>query len=156
MEQQSQRELRREIEATRAAMAEKIETLEARVGGVIEDAKRSVNPKYQTQQHPWAMMAIAVTTGFLLECLVFTSPSARRRKLRRERLAREYLERRYPKVDFRGKQQSAGFLRNIATAAAVALARDFATGFLSKRLGSDQQTASDPSRSQWPPPASYR
>jgi hypothetical protein len=148
MEQQNQRELRREIEATRAAMAEKIETLEARVGGVIEDAKRSVNPKYQTQQHPWVMMGVAVAAGYLLECLLFTSPSARRRHLRRERLAREYLERRYPKVDFRGKQQNAGFLRNIATAAAVALARDFATGFLSKRLSSDQTTASNASRSQ--------
>ncbi|MGH7782510.1 MAG: DUF3618 domain-containing protein [Candidatus Binatia bacterium] len=146
--EQSQTELRREIEATRAAMAEKIETLEARVGGVIEDAKRSVNPKYQTQQRPWPMMGIAIAAGYLLECLLFTRPSTRRRYQRRDKLAREYLERRYPKVDFRGQQKSAGFLKNIATAAGVALARDFATGVLSKRLGDDRRgVPSDPSRS---------
>jgi hypothetical protein len=49
----SKNEIRREIEATRAAMAEKIETLEARVGDVIQGAKRSVDPKYQTQRRPW-------------------------------------------------------------------------------------------------------
>ena len=59
----SKNEIRREIEATRAAMAEKIETLEARVGGAIQEAKRSVDPKYQTQKRPWVMVSLRLFDG---------------------------------------------------------------------------------------------
>jgi len=123
----SQNHIRREIEATRAAMADKIETLEARVGDVIKDAKRSVSPVYQTQQHPWLMVGIAAAVGYLFEAILFGSGSPRSRKGRKFQAdpeRRAYLE---------GKQKSSGLIRSIATAAGIALARDFATNFLSKQ-----------------------
>jgi len=118
----SKNEIRREIEATRAAMAEKIETLEARVGGAIQEAKRSVDPKYQTRKRPWLMVGLAVATGYLFEGIIFgKSPSrARGRKFAIDPERRAYLE---------GKQKASGggILRSIATAAGVALARDYAS-----------------------------
>jgi Protein of unknown function (DUF3618) len=124
----SKNEIRREIEATRAAMAEKIETLEARVGDVIHEAKRSVDPKYQTQKRPWLMVGLAVATGYLFEGIIFgkAPPRVRGRKFDIDPERRAYLE---------GKQKAAGggILRSIATAAGVALARDYATKIVSGR-----------------------
>ncbi|MPZ78846.1 MAG: hypothetical protein GEU77_20275 [Deltaproteobacteria bacterium] len=117
--------IRREIEATRAAMADKIETLEARVGGAIQGAKRSVNPKYQTQQRPLVMMGIAVVVGYLLEGVLFGKASrGRKRKYPSDPERRAYLE---------GQQRNSGVIRTLATAAGVALAREFATSLISKR-----------------------
>jgi hypothetical protein len=123
----TQNHIRREIEVTRAAMADKIETLEARVGDAIKDAKRSVSPVYQTQQRPWLMVGIAVAVGYLFEGLLFGSGSSRTRKGRKfqpDPERRAYLE---------GKQKSSGLIRSIATAAGIALARDFAANFLSRQ-----------------------
>jgi hypothetical protein len=124
----SKNDIRREIEVTRAAMAEKIETLEARVGGVIQEAKRSVDPKYQTQKRPWLMVGLAVATGYLFEGIIFgkAEPRGRGRKFAIDPERRAYLE---------GQQKSAGggILRSIATAAGVALARDYATKIVSGR-----------------------
>jgi len=122
----TENEIRREIEATRAAMADKIETLEARVGGAIQGAKRSVNPKYQTQQHPLVMVGIAVVVGYLLKGVLFgkASRSRKGRKYPNDPERRAYLE---------GQQKSSGVIRTLATAAGVALAREFATNLISKR-----------------------
>ena len=124
----SKNEIRREIEATRAAMAEKIETREARVGDVIQGAKRSVDPKYQTERRPWLMVGLAVATGYFFEGLIFgkAPPRGRGRKFSIDPERRAYLE---------GKQKAAGggILRSIATAAGVALARDYATKIVSGR-----------------------
>ena len=90
----SKNEIRREIEATRAAMAEKIETLEARVGGAIQEAKRSVDPKYQTQKRPWLMVSLAVAAGYLVEGIIFgkAPPRGKGRKFRNDPERRAYLE----------------------------------------------------------------
>jgi hypothetical protein len=124
----SKNEIRREIEATRAAMADKIETLEARVGGAIQDAKRSVDPKYQTQKRPWLMASLAVAAGYLVEGIIFgkAAPRGKGRKFRNDPERRAYLE---------GQQKGGGggIIRSIATAAGVALARDFATKIVSGR-----------------------
>ena len=124
----SKNEIRREIEATRAAMAEKIETLEARVGGAIQEAKRSVDPKYQTQKRPWLMVSLAVAAGYLVEGIIFgkAPPRGKGRKFGHDPERRAYLE---------GQQKAGGggVIRTIATAAGVALARDFATKIVSGR-----------------------
>jgi hypothetical protein len=124
----SKSELRREIEVTRAAMAEKIETLEARVGGAIQEAKRSVDPKYQTQKRPWLMVSLAVAAGYLVEGIIFgkAPPRGKGRKFGNDPERRAYLE---------GQQKAGGggVIRSIATAAGVALARDFATKIVSGR-----------------------
>jgi hypothetical protein len=134
----SKNEIRREIEATRAAMAEKIETLEARVGGAIQEAKRSVDPKYQTQKRPWLMVGLAVATGYLFESVIFgkATPRGRGRKFAIDPERRAYLE---------GKQKAGGggILRSIATAAGVALARDYATKIASGRGLSSRSAPSE-------------
>jgi hypothetical protein len=142
----SKNEIRREIEATRAAMAEKIETLEARVGGAIQEAKRSVDPKYQTQKRPWLMVGLAVATGYLFEGIIFGKAPMRGkgRKFAQDPERRAYLE---------GQQKGGGggIIRSIATAAGVALARDFATKFVSGRgLSSRPARAEDRSKERSP------
>lgn len=138
----SKNDIRREIEVTRAAMAEKIETLEARVGGVIQEAKRSVDPKYQTQKRPWLMVGLAVATGYLFEGIIFgkAPPRGRGRKFAIDPERRAYLE---------GQQKGAGggILRSIATAAGIALARDYANKLVSGR-GSSYRPAEVEDRSK--------
>jgi hypothetical protein len=142
----SKNEIRREIEATRAAMAEKIETLEARVGGAIQEAKRSVDPKYQTQKRPWLMVSLAVAAGYLVEGVIFGKAPARGkgRKFRNDPERRAYLE---------GQQKAggSGVIRSIATAAGVALARDFVTKIASGSGWSKRPTrAEDPAKTRPP------
>ena len=112
-------------------MAEKIETLEARVGGAIQEAKRSVDPKYQTQKRPWLMVSLAVAAGYLMEGIVFgkATPRGKGRKFSIDPERRAYLE---------GKEKAggSGVIRSIATAAGVALARDFVTKVVSGRTWS--------------------
>jgi len=77
-----------EIIRTRTAMAEKLEQLEARIQDTVVEAKaavldvvdnvkdtaedfvertrRTLDPVYQTQQHPWAMIGAAAAAGYLL------------------------------------------------------------------------------------------
>lgn len=137
-------EIRREIEATRASMAEKIQTLEARVVGAVEEAKRSISPSYQTRRRPWLMMGLAVGVGYLLEGIVFGRPAVRGRgrKFANDPERRAYLE---------GQQKSSGAVRAMATAAGVALARGLATNLLSKSsmFGSGRDP-SDRSSTPWP------
>ena len=134
----SKNEIRREIEATRAAMAEKIETLEARVGGVIQEAKRSVDPKYQTQKRPWLMVSLAVVAGYLAEGIIFgkAPPRGKGRKFDNDPERRAYLE---------GQQKggSGGLIRGIATAAGVALARDLVTKVVSGSGWSNRPTRTE-------------
>ena len=142
----SKNEIRREIEATRAAMAEKIETLEARLGDAIQEAKRSVDPKYQTQKRPWLMVGLAVATGYLFEGIIFgkAPPRGRGRKFAIDPERRAYLE---------GKQKAAGggLLRSIATAAGVALARDYANKIVAGRdLSSRPGTSKDRTKAKSP------
>ena len=59
----TQREIRNEIEATRAGMVQKIATLEHRVDGKIREVKRSFDVNYQTEQRPWLMGGIPAFAG---------------------------------------------------------------------------------------------
>jgi len=65
-----QSEIRREIEATRANLVDKISTLENRVGGAIEEVKRLSDVKYQVERRPWIMMALSATAGYLISGLI--------------------------------------------------------------------------------------
>jgi hypothetical protein len=65
-----QSEIRREIEATRADLVDKISTLESRVGGAIEEVKRLSDVKYQVERRPWVMMALAAAAGYVISGLV--------------------------------------------------------------------------------------
>jgi len=123
----TQREIRNEIEATRANMVQKIATLEDRVDSTIQEVKRSVDPKYQTQQHPWLAVGLAVAAGYLLSGLVLG-----RRPPKAELVLPDNWEERLA-----GKQRSTGILQSltgmlsgVVTATAVSMAREYASGLL--------------------------
>jgi hypothetical protein len=65
-----QSEIRREIEATRTNLVDKISTLENRVGDAIEEVKRLSDVKYQVERRPWIMMALSATAGYLISGLI--------------------------------------------------------------------------------------
>jgi hypothetical protein len=90
--------IRQNIDQTRSALTEKLETLEAEVKGTVQGAKASVDNTietvkdtiqsvkrtfdlaYQTEQHPWPMMGGSVVAGFvcghLFEALTATGRHA--------------------------------------------------------------------------------
>src|SRR6266403_6149798 len=62
--------VRREIEHTQAAMAEKLEMLEERARETVEEAKvavkQTVDVHHQVDQHPWEMVGASVLVGYML------------------------------------------------------------------------------------------
>lgn len=128
----AQREIRNEIEATRAGMVEKIATLENRVDCTIDGVKRSLDPKYQTEQHPWLAMGLAIAAGYLLSGLILGRPAPK---------AELVLPRNWD-----GKQQNTGVMQSlmgmlsgVVTATAVSLAREYASGLMSKGKGTQNK-----------------
>ncbi len=87
-------EMRQDIDCTRSAMADKLETLEDRLMGTVQSAretvedsiqmakdtvatvKRNIDIKFQVKQHPWAMMGGCFVAGLALGGLF---PATRRR-----------------------------------------------------------------------------
>lgn len=124
----TQREIRNEIEATRAGMVEKIATLEDRVDCTIQGVKRSVDPKYQTEQHPWLALGLSIAAGYLLSGVILGRPAPK------VTLPDDWDERISGNKRNTGLLQSlVGMLSGVVTATAVSLAREYASGFLSKR-----------------------
>jgi hypothetical protein len=126
----AQREIRNEIEATRAGMVEKIASLENRVDCTIRGVKRSFDPKYQTEKHPWLMVGLSLAAGYLFSGLILGRPAPKAELV----LPDNWEER------LGGKQRSAGMLHSltgmlsgVVTATAVALAREYASGVFFKR-----------------------
>ena len=137
----TQREIRNEIEATRAGMVEKIATLEDRVDCTIQGVKRSFDPKYQTEQHPWVAVGLSVAAGYLLSGLILGRPRPKAEVV----LPRDWDDR------ISGKRQNAGIIQSlvgmvsgVATATAVSMAREYASGFLSKRKHNGRTNGKDP------------
>lgn len=60
------RALRREIDATRAAMTEKVEQLEAQVQQRTGAVRRSLDIRRMIRKRPWTMVGMASGTGFAL------------------------------------------------------------------------------------------
>lgn len=124
----AQREIRNEIEATRAGMVQKIATLEERVDSTIKGVKRSIDPKYQTEQHPWAAVGLAVAAGYLLTGLILGRPAPK------IVLPPDWEERISDKQRSAGMWQSlVGMLSGVVSATAISLAREYASGLLNKR-----------------------
>jgi hypothetical protein len=120
-----QSEIRREIESTRAGMVEKISTLEARVGGAIEEIKHLANPKYQVEHRPWLMIGVAVVAGFMTSRLIFARP--------KPKTAIMYSPDDGTSTRVALGRQSSGFIGGLVSSVAMALAREFAISRLSKR-----------------------
>jgi hypothetical protein len=126
----AQREIRNEIETTRANMVSKIATLEDRVDSTIKGVKRSFDPKYQTEQHPWLALALSVAAGYLVGGLVRGRPAPRAQLV----LPDNWNERAGRSERNQGMLASlTGMLSGVVTATAVSLAREYASGILFKR-----------------------
>jgi hypothetical protein len=126
-----QREIRNEIEATRRDMVEKIATLEDRVDCTIRGVKQSFDPKYQTQQHPWLAVGLAIIAGYWFSGLVLGRSTPK---------AKLVLPEDWPERMSTNRQEHAGMLQSLmgmvsgaVTATAVSLARDFASRTLFKQ-----------------------
>ena len=76
-------DVRRDIEHTRTALANKIETLDEHVRGKVEGVKNSVDLSYQVQQRPWPMLAASVAVGFLFERMLSGDSASARAERRR-------------------------------------------------------------------------
>jgi len=134
----AQREIRNEIEATRAGMVEKIATLEDRVDDTIHEVKRSLDPNYQAEQHPWLAMGLAVAAGYLLSGLILGRPAPKAELV----LPRDWDKRISGNSQKAGAIQSLmGMLSGVVTATAVSIAREYASGFLTKRKDNRQNNA---------------
>jgi hypothetical protein len=109
-----QAEIRREIESTRADLADKISTLESRVGGAIEEVKRLGDIKYQADRRPWVIVGLSTVTGYIISRMIFA---------RRQR----------EPVIWRHRKIAAGsFVGGIISSVAIALARDLAANLMKK------------------------
>lgn len=141
----TQREIRNEIEATRAGMVEKIAALEDRVDHTIREVKRSFDVNYQTERRPWLMMGLAVAAGYLLSGIVLGRPAPR---------PRVELPKNWPPsanaAQRAGITQSlVGMLSGVVTATAVGIARDYASKIFFKqpdRGNGHDRTAAQPDR----------
>jgi hypothetical protein len=135
----TQREIRNEIETTRADMVQKIATLEDRVDCTIQGVKRSFDPKYQTQQHPWLAFGISLAAGYLMSGLILGRPAPK------VVLPDDWNERIPSKQQSTGIVQSiVGMLSGVVTAAAASMAREYTSGFLFKRKHNGRGNGHDP------------
>ena len=133
----TQREIRNEIEATRAGMVEKIATLEQRFDGKIREVKRSFDINYQTEQRPWLMVGLAAAAGYLISGLVLGPPRPRPRLV----LPKDWR----PQASAAQQQRAGittslmGMLSGVVTATAVGVAREYATKLFFKQDRPEQQ-----------------
>jgi hypothetical protein len=58
--------IRQDIDAIRESMTDKMEQIESKIKGTVEDTKRMVDVKYQVSEHPWAALGAAVLVGYAL------------------------------------------------------------------------------------------
>jgi hypothetical protein len=117
----SQSEIRRQIEATRTDMAEKISALQERIDGAVDGMKHLVDPKYQVEHRPWLMVGLSLVGGYLTSRWLFARPA---------RAAAP-----------RGPQQSSSLVGGLVSAVAVGFARDLANKLLSRRRSQSRANA---------------
>jgi hypothetical protein len=126
-------------------MVEKIATLGDRVDCTIQGVKRSFDPKYQTEQHPWLAMGLSVAAGYLLSGVILGRPAPK------VALPDDWDERISRKQRNTGLLQSlVGMLSGVVTATAVSMAREYASGLLSKRKRNNHRNGHDPDAASGP------
>jgi hypothetical protein len=121
----SQSEIRRQIEATRSDMAEKISALQERIDGAVDEMKHLVDPKYQVEHRPWLMVGLSLLGGYLTSRWLFA---------RRTRAAAP-----------RAPQQS--LVGSLVSAVGVGLAHDLANNLLLKRRSQTRGNAEQSAQS---------
>jgi len=58
--------IRQDIDAIRDSMTDKIEQIETKIKGTVEDTRRMVDIKYQVSQRPWAALGVSLLVGYTL------------------------------------------------------------------------------------------
>ena len=58
--------IRQDIDAIRESMTDKIEQIETKIKGTVEDTRRMVDIKYQVSQRPWAALGVSLLVGYTL------------------------------------------------------------------------------------------
>jgi ElaB/YqjD/DUF883 family membrane-anchored ribosome-binding protein len=67
---QTPQEIRRQMEETRSALANKVDALQELVKAQIEKVKDTFSFNHHVSKHPWQAMAIAVSAGVVLQGIV--------------------------------------------------------------------------------------
>src|SRR3712207_2880549 len=72
--------IRQDIDQIRDSMTDKMEQIEAKIKGTVEDTtetlKRGLDVKYQVGEHPWAALGAAVLAGYALGSMGSSSSSS--------------------------------------------------------------------------------
>jgi len=58
--------IRQDIDSIRDSMTDKIEQIETKIKGTVEDTRRMVDIKYQVSQRPWAALGVSLLVGYTL------------------------------------------------------------------------------------------
>jgi len=61
--------IRQDIDSIRESMTDKIEQIETKIKGTVEDTRRMVDIKYQVSQRPWAALGVSILVGYTLGSL---------------------------------------------------------------------------------------
>jgi len=61
--------IRQDIDSIRDSMTDKIEQIETKIKGTVEDTRRMVDIKYQVGQRPWAAIGVSLLVGYTLGSL---------------------------------------------------------------------------------------
>jgi len=61
--------IRQDIDSIRDSMTDKIEQIETKIKGTVEDTRRMVDVKYQVSQRPWAALGVSLLVGYTLGSL---------------------------------------------------------------------------------------
>lgn len=70
-------EIRQQIDGARAALDEKLQTVESNVKETVQAAKEKLSPAHYVESNPWACFGAAVGVGFLLGQLTVGSSHSR-------------------------------------------------------------------------------
>jgi len=58
--------IRQDIDSIRDSMTDKLEQIETKIKGTVEDTRRMVDIKYQVSQRPWAALGVSLLVGYTL------------------------------------------------------------------------------------------
>ncbi len=58
--------IRQDINSIRDSMTDKLEQIENKIKGTVDDTRRMVDVKYQVSQRPWAALGVSLLVGYTL------------------------------------------------------------------------------------------
>jgi hypothetical protein len=58
--------IRQDIDSIRDSMSDKLEQIESKIKGTVDDTRRMVDVKYQVSQRPWAALGVSLLVGYTL------------------------------------------------------------------------------------------